>query len=855
MANFTFTFFRATASWNRNASFKKSLLVFVVLLSWSLGAAAQTTYYWRGTVSSRWNDAGNWNTQTNGSGSTRATPADDDILIFSGNIGATFPNPIIVNYGNGASSAFSQTVGKLRVVNSADINLAGPTNGNDGSIINVGGGPQAPLGDDFFIESGSNISFVSSGQTANRFLHIKLASGRKGLVAGNIAVNSGNLTRLLATDANGLVFTGSSNVTVYSITGSPFGTTGANTVVGSNNSPLANFSDVVPANAVTFSSGTTFEQRGGTNPFGTGTTPVVSFAPGSKYKYVAGTFSDVGQTYGYLEFAGNLTTTVAGSQRLTVANDLTASAGTTNINVTGTGATGGVFIGGNMQTLGGTLNFVPATASELNVDGITLVTSTISYTPTVSGNVTLNGSVAVTSGGSLTFNGAVANVRFLGSNFNNDGLANFAQGSNSTVSFQGTSAQVIGGASSTAFGANTSFEINNPAGVTVGRSFTVRRGLLLTSGLLYTDRASGNLLTLAANATVTGGSNASHVSGYMARQTPATVVAGAPLSMLYPVGKNGVYRPFVLNITTQSSTSGINYVGEMQDTPPTQSVVAPLVHVSYRRYLQLAPDVAPSGFSGTVTMFFATDDYVNDPQASSFVMAKNNVANGAWSSIGNGGAIGTANNGLPVSGSLTSAPFTTFSTGSNFSLASTVASVGFPGTNPLPVQLTRFAANTKGNGIALDWATATEKNSAYFEVQRSANSETFRTIEKVQALGSSTTTHTYATLDRAPLAGLNYYRLRQVDADGKESYSSVVSARWSAVTAVELYPNPSSDKVYLNGLDGTVRFRVLNEMGKTLMSGETTGAAGVSVQTLPAGMYLLELVTETGRTVQRFARQ
>ncbi|WP_317191264.1 T9SS type A sorting domain-containing protein [Hymenobacter sp. BT523] len=651
------------------------------------------------------------------------------------------------------------------------------------------------------------------------------------------------------------MFASSNNFTVYNVVGSPLGTTGANTVVSSNNTPLAGFSDVVPANAAIFNSSARYNHFSGTSPFGTGSTPVASFLPGSKYVFYGGTFSNVGQTYGYLEFAGNVTTTVAGSQPLIIANDLTVSQGTANLNVTGTGATGGINIGGSIQAVAGTLNFVPASASELYVDGITLVTSALNYTPTVSGSVTLNGSVVVTSSGTLTFNGATSNVKLMGSSVSNDGVLNFAQGASSTVTFAGLTAQTIGGTSAMALGTNTLLEINTPASVTVGRAFTVRRGLVLTNGLLYTDRASGTLLTLTSNASVTGGSNASHVSGYMARQTPASVVAGAPLSILFPVGKNGVYRPFTLNISTQTSASAINYIGEIQDTPPTQSVVAPLVHVSYRRYLQLAPDVAPSGFSGTVMMTFAADDYVNTPQASSFVMAKNNVANGTWSSIGNGGAVGTANNGLPVSGSLTSAPFTTFSTGSNFSLASTVASVGFPGTNPLPVQLTRFAASTKGNGIALDWATAMEKNSAYFEVQRSADSETFRTIEKVQAQGSSTTTHTYATLDRAPLAGLNYYRLRQVDADGKESYSSVVSARWSAVTAVELYPNPSSDKVYLNGLDGTVRFRVLNEMGKTLMSGETTGAAGVSVQALPAGMYLLELVTETGRTVQRFARQ
>ncbi|UOQ99394.1 T9SS type A sorting domain-containing protein [Hymenobacter sp. 5317J-9] len=822
----------------------------MTLLGGSLGASAQTTYYWRGSASNRWNDAGNWNTQTGGGGSTRTNPATNDVLVFDGTINANFPSPLIVTYGNGGNAAFSETIGRMRVVNGANIVIAGPTNGNDGSIINVAGGTASPNADDFFVEGGSSITFAASGQTANRFLHIKIGTGKKGLVTGNIAFDCGNVSRLLATDAAGLTFSGSgSTTTVANLTGNPFGTTGANTVVGSSGSQLADFSDVVPAGSVRYVNGANFKQRSGIAPFGTGTTAVTTFASGTKYIYYSGTFSDVGQTYGNLEFAGTVTTTVAGSQRLTIANDLTATSGTANLNVTGTGATGGVFIGGDLKAFGGVLNFVPATASELTVLGSALLTSNVSYTPTVSGNVLLNDAVIVTSSGALTFNGAASNVKF-GANVSNDGALSFSQGAASTVTFAGTSAQAIQGSASMAFGNNTLFEINNTAGLTVGRAFTVRRGLVLTAGLIYTDRAAGTLLTLASGATVTGGSNASHVSGYLARQAPATVVAGAPLSLLYPVGKNNIYRPFTLNVNTQNSSSTVNYIGEIMDTAPAQVVSAPLDHVSFKRYVRLAPDVALGSFSGTVTLSFAADDFVTDPALASFVMAKSDAPTGPWSSIGR-----SANSGSASNGSLTSASFITFGTNSNFSLASTVASVGFPGTNPLPVQLTRFAASTKGNGIALDWATAMEKNSAYFEVQRSTDSETFRAIEKVQALGTSTTTHTYTTLDRAPLAGLNYYRLRQVDADGKESYSSVVSARWSAVAAVELYPNPSSDKVYLNGLDGTVRFRVLNEMGKTLMTGETTGAAGVSVQALPAGMYLLELVTEGGRTVQRFARQ
>ncbi|GAC1601895.1 MAG: hypothetical protein NVS3B25_30030 [Hymenobacter sp.] len=174
---------------------------------------------------------------------------------------------------------------------------------------------------------------------------------------------------------------------------------------------------------------------------------------------------------------------------------------------------------------------------------------------------------------------------------------------------------------------------------------------------------------------------------------------------------------------------------------------------------------------------------------------------------------------------------------------------------PLPVELTRFDATATATGTSLAWATASEKNSAYFEVQRSANSENFQTIATVQGQGTSATAHEYAVLDRAPLAGLAYYRLHQVDKDGAATYSPVVTARRAEAAALAVYPNPSSDKLYLSGLDAPATYRVLNSQGKIVLTGETDGAAGVDLKRLPAGIYLLETGTGAARHVQRFVRQ
>ena len=173
--------------------------------------------------------------------------------------------------------------------------------------------------------------------------------------------------------------------------------------------------------------------------------------------------------------------------------------------------------------------------------------------------------------------------------------------------------------------------------------------------------------------------------------------------------------------------------------------------------------------------------------------------------------------------------------------------------SPLPVELTRFEAAAKGPAVGLSWATASEKNSAYFDVQRSASGEGYETIGRVAAQGSSSSLRAYEFLDARPLAGLAYYRLRQVDADGTTAYSPVATARRSPDAAI--YPNPTADAVRLPAGLGAVRYRVLNGLGQVLTSGQATGGDRLDLRTLPKGTFFLELTDAAGRRVQRLVRE
>ncbi|SNC75120.1 Por secretion system C-terminal sorting domain-containing protein [Hymenobacter gelipurpurascens] len=153
------------------------------------------------------------------------------------------------------------------------------------------------------------------------------------------------------------------------------------------------------------------------------------------------------------------------------------------------------------------------------------------------------------------------------------------------------------------------------------------------------------------------------------------------------------------------------------------------------------------------------------------------------------------------------------------------------------------------------WATATEKNNAYFEVQRSNDGKAFTTVGKVTGNGTTATGASYNFTDRNPLAATSYYRLRQVDNDATETYSSVVTISGADKIEASFYPNPSNSLVTLPAVSGLVKYRVYTATGQNVATGEAQGGSEVSLQQVPAGIYFLELITAGKHNVQRFVKQ
>ena len=166
---------------------------------------------------------------------------------------------------------------------------------------------------------------------------------------------------------------------------------------------------------------------------------------------------------------------------------------------------------------------------------------------------------------------------------------------------------------------------------------------------------------------------------------------------------------------------------------------------------------------------------------------------------------------------------------------------------PLPVELTQFTATASGpSAVRLAWATATEKNSAAFDVERSLDGATYAPVGTVAAAGSSSAARSYELLDAqlpAHQATL-YYRLRQTDRDGTVAYSPVrtVVLTPSLSQSLALFPNPATHAATLTGAQPGTVVTVVDALGRPVATA-TADAAGTAAlvlpQGLPAGVYVV----------------
>lgn len=175
----------------------------------------------------------------------------------------------------------------------------------------------------------------------------------------------------------------------------------------------------------------------------------------------------------------------------------------------------------------------------------------------------------------------------------------------------------------------------------------------------------------------------------------------------------------------------------------------------------------------------------------------------------------------------------------------------------LPVQWRSFTASHVSNGNQLRWSTTTEVNNNQFEVQRSSNGRTFETIGVVKGKGNSQKVTNYSFMDESVTKGTVFYRLKQIDFDGKFEYSKTVSVTVAAATSgiSQLAPNPFTTEMNITikaAAAGTASVVVMDMVGKihhAFTSEVGSGAQTIKFETadMPDGIYFVR-ATINGET-------
>ncbi|NML65891.1 hypothetical protein HHL22_11810 [Hymenobacter sp. RP-2-7] len=378
-----------------------------------------------------------------------------------------------------------------------------------------------------------------------------------------------------------------------------------------------------------------------------------------------------------------------------------------------------------------------------------------------------------------------------------------------------------------------------------GTNVTVADLLTMRNGLIYTGTSNIVNLSNANVQPIVGASSTTYVAGRLAMALPNT----ANSIRTFPVGLGGRYRPITIVPQGTNSSSPV-VLTEIFNSAPQGPLDGTMSNMSSNRYYRVQLQ-SGSIDNPTVQLSFntdAVDEQVYVP--GNLRVAKSSGTSGPWTTTGGSGVFSPeAPRGYVVSAP-TSDASSVITSNSFFALAST-NKVDNPLTPaPLPVELVQFTATRQASAVRVAWTTASEKNSAYFVVQRSPDGHTFAELTRVVALGSSANRHDYATLDAAPLPGLSYYRLQQVDRDGTFTYSAAVAVHFeSQAVAASLvaYPNPvaaTSQRFQLQALGlptpgGTVQ--LFDNVGRlVLRQAAAPGTAEVTLeprQPLAPGLY------------------
>jgi uncharacterized repeat protein (TIGR01451 family) len=191
-----------------------------------------------------------------------------------------------------------------------------------------------------------------------------------------------------------------------------------------------------------------------------------------------------------------------------------------------------------------------------------------------------------------------------------------------------------------------------------------------------------------------------------------------------------------------------------------------------------------------------------------------------------------------------------------------------PDNGPLPVTMVSFTASLfQDNKVKLDWRTSMEINCSKYKIERSLDGNIFSEVAAISGSGTTSLFHSYSVMDdvSSVTGSIVYYRIKQIDIDGKGSYSRVLSVNLKKTSRqATISPNPFTSYLNINmewNRSETITAKVINVQGKEVASKKIQMSKGLNyisideLSKLPAGNYFIQFISGAERSTQKITKQ
>ncbi len=172
---------------------------------------------------------------------------------------------------------------------------------------------------------------------------------------------------------------------------------------------------------------------------------------------------------------------------------------------------------------------------------------------------------------------------------------------------------------------------------------------------------------------------------------------------------------------------------------------------------------------------------------------------------------------------------------------------GFSSYTMLPVAFVNFYVAKENDNVKILWSTASETNNNHFEIERSFDGSRWNTLAIIASKGNTNSTTNYSYTDKKVIAASVYYRIKQVDNDGKAMYTTTSSVKNSgSLENAQIFASNRNIAVSFANVHSNITIMVWSTNGQSVMKQSYSQSAYVSFQLKNAmpGLYIIQVIDE-----------